>query len=155
MAHPDIEWIFPFGSWSPSISSPFQIMIFGKSYLHTRNMIVPIIVLLLDFICSYDIFGQWWNRGLVFLRNMSILNPNSDPMNSTFKYHVFAPMGRFQLELIYLYFPPSSHKIYVRFCPVGLSLLWQHYQQVLWVLKSLQSPGLGSWQSTAQVRRQK
>ena len=26
---------------------------------------------------------------------------------NTFKYHVFAPMGRFQLELIYLYFPPS------------------------------------------------
>ena len=28
---------------------------------------------------------------------------------NTFKYHVFAPMGRFQLELVYLYFPPSSH----------------------------------------------
>ena len=27
---------------------------------------------------------------------------------NTFKYHVFAPMGRFQLESIYLYFPPSS-----------------------------------------------
>ena len=26
---------------------------------------------------------------------------------NTKKYHVFAPMGRFQLELIYLYFPPS------------------------------------------------
>ena len=25
----------------------------------------------------------------------------------TKKYHVFAPMGRFQLESIYLYFPPS------------------------------------------------
>ena len=25
----------------------------------------------------------------------------------TFKYHVFVPMGRFQLELIYLYFLPS------------------------------------------------
>ena len=42
---------------------------------------------------------------------------------NTFKYHIFAPMGRFQLELIYLYFPPSSHLIYVCFCPVGLSLL--------------------------------
>jgi hypothetical protein len=31
----------------------------------------------------------------------------------TKKYHVFAPMGRFQLKLIYLYFPPSSHLIYV------------------------------------------
>ena len=29
--------------------------------------------------------------------------------NNIFKYHVFAPMGRFQLELIYLYFPPSFH----------------------------------------------
>ena len=28
---------------------------------------------------------------------------------NTKKYHVFAPMGRFQLESIYLYFPPSSH----------------------------------------------
>ena len=28
----------------------------------------------------------------------------------TKKYHVFAPMGRFQLESIYLYFPPSSHQ---------------------------------------------
>ena len=27
---------------------------------------------------------------------------------NTEKYHVFAPMGRFQLESIYLYFPPSS-----------------------------------------------
>ena len=42
---------------------------------------------------------------------------------NTFKYHIFEPMGRFQLELIYLYFPPSSHLIYVCFCPVGLSLL--------------------------------
>ena len=32
---------------------------------------------------------------------------------NTFKYHVFAPMGRFQLELIYLYFPPSFHQIVV------------------------------------------
>ena len=30
---------------------------------------------------------------------------------NTKKYHVFAPMGRFQLELIYLYFPPSSYLI--------------------------------------------
>ena len=31
---------------------------------------------------------------------------------NTFKYHVFAPMERFQLELIYLYFPPSLHQIF-------------------------------------------
>ena len=29
--------------------------------------------------------------------------------DNIFKYHVFASMGRFQLELIYLYFPPSFH----------------------------------------------
>ena len=46
-------------------------------------------------------------------------------------------------SLFYLYFPPSSQLIYVCFCPVGLSLL-QHFQQVLWVLKLLLSPGLGS-----------
>ena len=32
---------------------------------------------------------------------------------NTKKYHVFAPMRRFQLELIYLYFPPSSHLVYL------------------------------------------
>ena len=42
---------------------------------------------------------------------------------NTKKYHVFAPMGRFQLESIYLYFPPSSQLLYLFFCPVGLSLL--------------------------------
>ena len=42
---------------------------------------------------------------------------------NTKKYHVFAPMGIIQLELIYLYFPPSSHLEYLCFCPVGLSLL--------------------------------
>ena len=43
-------------------------------------------------------------------------------LGRTFKYYVFAPMGKFQLELNYLYFPPSSHLIYVCFCPVGLLL---------------------------------
>ena len=47
----------------------------------------------------------------------------SKPIQCTFKYHVFAPMGRFQLELIYLYFPPSFHLTVGCFCPVGLSLL--------------------------------
>ena len=31
---------------------------------------------------------------------------------NTKKYHVFAPMGRFQLESIYLYFPLSSQLVY-------------------------------------------
>ena len=35
---------------------------------------------------------------------------------NTFKYHVFAPMGRFQLESIYLYFPPSSQLLHLCFC---------------------------------------
>ena len=37
--------------------------------------------------------------------------------------------------LFYLSFPPSSHPTFVCFFPVGLSLLIQHFQQVLWVLK--------------------
>ena len=36
---------------------------------------------------------------------------------NTKKYNVFAPMGRFQLESIYLYFPPSSQLVYLCFCP--------------------------------------
>ena len=36
---------------------------------------------------------------------------------NTKKNHVFAPMGRFQLESIYLYFPPSSQLLYLCFCP--------------------------------------
>ena len=39
-----------------------------------------------------------------------IINSNLDLIINTFKYHVFAPMGRFQLESIYLYFPPSSQR---------------------------------------------
>ena len=37
--------------------------------------------------------------------------------------HNFPHVKLIALELIYLYFPPSSHLIYVCFCPVGLSLL--------------------------------
>ena len=39
-------------------------------------------------------------------------------LKKSFKYHVFAPVGRFQLELIYLYFPLSFHLIVGCFCPV-------------------------------------
>ena len=55
-----------------------------------------------------------------------------------------APMGRFQLELIYYFtsFSPSSHPKIVCFFPVGLSLLIQHFQHLFWVLKFLLSPGL-------------
>ena len=33
---------------------------------------------------------------------------NTQVFNNTKKYHVFSPMGRFQLESIYLYFPPMT-----------------------------------------------
>ena len=42
----------------------------------------------------------------------------------------------------FTYFSPSSHLTLVCFFPVSLSLLIQHFQQVLWVLKFLLSPGL-------------
>ena len=59
-----------------------------------------------------------------------------------------APMVRFQLELMYYftYFSPSFHPTFIFFIPVGLSLLIQHFQRVLWVLKFLLSPCLDSWQ---------
>ena len=43
-------------------------------------------------------------------------------------------------------FPPSFHLTVVCFCSIGLSLLIQRFHRVLWVLKLLLSPGLGSWQ---------
>ena len=43
---------------------------------------------------------------LIFYLSKFLFSSNIDVIN-TFKCHVFAPMGRFQLELIYLYFPPS------------------------------------------------
>ena len=61
---------------------------------------------------------------------------------NTFKYHVSCTDGKISVRinlLFCLYFPPSPHLIYVCFCPVGLSLLYQHFQQVLWVLKLLQN----------------
>jgi hypothetical protein len=66
---------------------------------------------------------------------------------SSFKYHVLYTDGKFSVRinlLFYLNFPPSFHLTVVCFCPVGRSLLLQHFQQVLWVLKLLLSPGLGS-----------
>jgi len=40
---------------------------------------------------------------------------------NTFKYHVFAPMGRFQLKLIYLYFPLSLNLTVGCFCSEQLT----------------------------------
>ena len=68
---------------------------------------------------------------------------------NNFKYHVSCTDGKISVRinlLFYIYFPPSSHLTFVCFYPVGFSLLIQHFQQVLWVLKLLLSPGLGSWQ---------
>jgi hypothetical protein len=62
---------------------------------------------------------------------------------NTFKYHVTCTDGKISVRinlLFYLYFPPSFHLTVVFFCPVGLLLLIQHFQQVLWVLKLLLSP---------------
>ena len=88
---------------------------------------------------------------LFFLFNISShLRDNSMLVSILLNIMFHTPMGRFQLELIYYftYFSPSSHPALVCFFPVGLSLLIQHFQQVLWVLKFFLSPGLGSWQLT-------
>ena len=49
-----------------------------------------------------------------------------------------APMGRFQIELInyFTYFSTVVLSNSCGFFPVGISSLIQHFQQVLWVLKS-------------------
>ena len=53
---------------------------------------------------------KFWSKnqygcGIFILVGQSLL---TGWLINTKKYHVFAPMERFQLELIYLYFPPSS-----------------------------------------------
>ena len=45
----------------------------------------------------------------VFIKWLLQLIDYKTTKTDTFKYHVFAPMVRFQLELIYLYFPQSFH----------------------------------------------
>ena len=52
-------------------------------------------------------------RSIDIFQNVKILSTSPSGGINTFKYHVFALMGRFQLELIYLYFPPSFHQIVV------------------------------------------
>ena len=53
-----------------------------------------------------------------------------------------APMGRFQLELIYYftYFSPSSHLTLVCFFPVGLSLLINLQQVLKFLLSTVNCP---------------
>ena len=82
--------------------------LFHKIYLNIFSPSCPsdLCTQLLNLLCNY-INENWVFRQAV----------------RTKKYHVFAPMGRFHLELIYLYFPPSSQLLYLCFFPVGLSLL--------------------------------
>ena len=51
-----------------------------------------------------------------------------------------------QFIYYFTYFPTIFPSNICYFFPVGLSLLIQHFQQTLLVLKFLLSPGLGSWQ---------
>ena len=76
-------------------------------------------------LCSLPINCElpFWETLVTFKNNPKIGNKTWWNSSNTKKYHVFAPMGRFQLESIYLYFPPSSQLLYLCFCPVGLSLL--------------------------------
>ena len=67
---------------------------------------------------------------------ISILN------KQPFKYHVSCTDGKISVRnnlFLLPIFPPSSHPSIVCFFPVGISLLIQHFQQVLWVLKCLLS----------------
>ena len=72
-----------------------------KIYIYLKLGETPIIwtihkdcVHVQEYLSFYDIFKK-----LCLITNK----------NQVFKYHVFAPMGRLKLELIYLYFPPSIH----------------------------------------------
>ena len=68
-------------------------------------------------ICIWLLFMPDFDERKFSARNFKTLVPSlrfRTPWRSILKkYHVFAPMGRFQLELIYLYFPPSSHLVYL------------------------------------------
>ena len=55
-----------------------------------------------------------------------------------FKYHVSCTDGKISVRinlLFYFYLPPSFHLTVVCFCHIGLSLLIQHFQQVLELLQ--------------------
>ena len=58
------------------------------------------------------IFDNTNTNEILILKNLNNIHKNTVYIRTreinTKKYHVFAPMGRFQLESIYLYFPPSS-----------------------------------------------
>jgi hypothetical protein len=80
------------------------------------------------------------NKNLFLAENNTIYTAEIQFKQSILLYIMFhAPMGRFQLELIYYftYFSPSSHLTLACFFPIGLSVLIQHCQQVLKFLLSL------------------
>ena len=97
----------------PTIFSSYKIF----TYLSVYQKILVKFCLIINgsvMVLAFWFIGVGMAEMLVWLASVII---------NTKKYHVFAPMGRFQLESIYLYFPPSSQLLYLCFCPVGLSLL--------------------------------
>ena len=76
-------------------------------------------------------FVHPWQDGQEIETDAKLLNKAKKSILLNIMFH--ATMGRFQLELIYYftYFSPLSHLTLVCFFPVGLSLLIQHFQQVL------------------------
>ena len=81
----------------------------GKSFSPTNNRINAIYLQLFSNLLHEGRF----NSSYLKMTILEVLIPsiiNISQLNIT-------------LELIYLYFPPSSHLLYVYFCPVGLSLL--------------------------------
>ena len=74
---------------------------------------------------SYNCLYNNSITNLEFSLSVSMTTHISDSILLNIMFH--APLGRFQLELIYsfTYFSPSSHPTLVCFFPVGLSLLIQ------------------------------
>ena len=66
----------------------------------------------------------------------------------SFKYHAPCTVGKISVRINLLFYIFFHRRPIQNLCffPVGLSLLIQHFQQVLWALKFLLSPGMGSWQ---------
>ena len=74
---------------------------------------------LVNMTIAFRFYSMLYQRFLTESKRKLTAEPGFEPRTSrslawlpidfnTFKYHVFAPMGRFQLESIYLYFPPTS-----------------------------------------------
>ena len=98
---------------------------------------IQVFISLLTLSNSLQTSRNTWNEELNFSCYMQILK-ESKPYFADIEW-------KLELIIILPIFPQSSHPTVVCFFPVGLSSLI-HYQQVLWVLKFLLSPGLGSWQ---------